>query len=470
MSAMPRIPPQSVDAEQSVIGGLMLSPPRLPDVRAVLDEYDFYRRDHRLIYRSICELADKGQPFDAVTVGEWFEANGLGEQIGGTGYLIELASNTPSAANIGAYAEIVRERSRLRQIIEAGTDAVNDAFQPEGRTAGEVRDEAIRRLSEVRTEAEKTVDTVRDGLRGMVEDMRRWYDDEGASVKFGIESLDEITGGMEGGDLILIGARPSMGKTALALQVAALAGRTLFVSMEMATRKLAARLTAHVGRLPYKWIRKPADAPEGALSRVTSASVEAGSLPILIFDRRMSIGGFCALARKLHKEQPLALVVADHLDLFIRPNKRRDDQELGDITKELKALAKELGVPVVLLVQLNRGVEDRQDKRPVLRDIREAGGAEQDADIVVMLYRDEYYNPDSPHKGYAELIVRKARDGELGTAWARAVLSEMRFDSCEPQQRPDNRVVPVSQKGGFRPSAGARPSPGYQSRVDRNHG
>jgi replicative DNA helicase len=465
-----RIPPQSAEAEQSVVGGLMLAPNRLQDVKALLSEADFYRRDHRLIYRAILELAGKGQPFDAVTLGEWFEAGGHSEAIGGTGYLIELASNTPSAANIKAYAEIVREKALLRKLIEAGTEIVQSGFSPEGRTAVEVHSEAMRGLLEIRPEIAKAVDTMRDGLRGMVEDMTRWYDGGGTVAKFGVESLDELIGGMEGGDLVLLGARPSMGKTALALQAAVTSGRTLIASMEMASRKLAARLTAHVGKLPSNWIRKPADAPEGALARVTAASAEASKLPILIYDRRLTVDAFCALARKLHSEEPLALVIADHLDLFLRANKRRDDLELGEITKALKSLAKELNAPVLLLVQLNRGVESRTDKRPVMSDIREAGGAEQDADIVVMLYRDEYYHENSTNKGYAEMIVRKARDGELGTRWAKAILSEMRFESSEEQQRSNSSVVRAVPAGGFRTSGGKGQGSRHQSGADRNHG
>lgn len=464
---MPRIPPQSIEAEQSVLGGLMLSPARLRDVRAVLEEGDFYRRDHALIYRSILNLDEKRKPFDAVTLGDWFEANGLAEQIGGSGYLIELASFTPSAANILAYADIVREKARLRDLVEVGTGIVESAFEPEGRTASEIRDEGKARIAEVRAEAGETVETMRDGLRGMVEDMRRWYDGEGSGVNFGIESLDTLIGDLEAGDLVLICARPSMGKTALALQLSARAGRTLFLSMEMASRKLAARLTAHVGRLPYRWIRKPAEAPDGALGRVTEASAEAAKLPILIYDRRMTVGAFCSLARRLHDQEPLRLLVADHLDLFQRPGKRRDDQELGDITKELKALAKELNVPVALLCQLNRGVEQRTDKRPVMSDIREAGGAEQDADIVVMIYRDEYYNQQSTLKGYAELIVRKSRDGETGTTWARAVLSEMRFESCE---RPDSGASEASAESGLRPRTPAPTGSRYQPGANRRDG
>lgn len=465
-----RIPPQSAEAEQSVVGGLMLAPGRLSDIKAMLAEADFYRRDHRLIYRAILELSAKGQPFDAVTLGEWFEVGGHAEAIGGTGYLIELASNTPSAANIKAYAEIVREKALLRKLIEAGTEIVQAGFSPEGRTAVEVHSEAMRGLLEIRPEIAKAVDTMRDGLRGMVEDMTRWYDGGGTVAKFGVESLDELIGGMEGGDLVLLGARPSMGKTALALQAAVTSGRTLIASMEMATRKLAARLTSHVGRLPYTWIRKPAEAPDGAIARVTVASAEAGQLPILIFDRRLTVDAFCALARKLHSEEPLVLIVADHLDLFLRPNKRRDDLELGEITKTLKALAKELNVPVLLLVQLNRGVESRADRRPVLSDIREAGGAEQDADIVVMMYRDDYYHEDSSNKGYAELLVRKARDGELGVAWSRAVLSEMRFETSERQERSNSSVVRAIQTGGLRAGNGKGAGSRYQSGADRSHG
>lgn len=448
MSAMPehfrddarietlRVPPQRVDAEQSVLGGLMLSPKMLPSVRSLLSEGDFYRRDHRLIYRAILALDDAKQPFDAVTMGEWLEGEGLERDAGGTSYLIELVSSTPSAANIVSYAEIVRDRATLRRLIEAGTALVSQAFAP-GADPVQVRTDALAAITSSSPQEAARVQTVTDGLRGMVAAMSRAYEDAApVGVSWGLPGLDEKCGRMQPGDLCVLMARPSMGKTAEALQVAAGAGRCLFASMEMSAAKIVTRLTAHVGRFPVNWITKPMDSPEGAEARVYAAAAEVRGLSLLIEDKRLSFDQLRALVIQLYAQEPLNLLVVDHLGLFKRRHKDRDVIELGQITKGLKELAKELNVPVLLLAQLNRGLESRTDKRPTMADIREAGEAEEDADVIVALYRDDYYTPDSYAKGTAEFIVRKARDGELGTVFAHARLAEMRFDECEPPIRP----------------------------------
>lgn len=437
-----RVAPQRVDAEQSVLGGVMLSPQTLSAVRGMLTEGDFYRTEHRLIWRAITALDDARRPFDSVTLGEWLEGEGLEEQVGGSGYLIELVSRTPSAANIAAYAEIVRDRATLRRLIDAGTALVNDAFAP-GAEPATVRANAMAAIHASSPQEAARVQTVTDGLRGMVDAMSRAYEDAApVGVSWGLPGLDEKCGRMQPGDLCLLVARPSMGKTAEAIQIAAGAGRTLFASMEMSSAKIVTRLTAHVGRFPVNWITKPLDAPDHASASVYAAAAQVKDLPLLIEDKRLSFDQLRALAMQLHAQDPLALLVVDHLGLFKRRHKDRDVIELGQITKGLKELAKELSVPVLLLAQLNRGLESRTDKRPTMADIREAGEAEEDADVIVALYRDDYYDPSSYAKGTAEFIVRKARDGELGTVYARADLPRMRFEECDEPARP------VAETGG----------------------
>lgn len=461
-----RVPPQRIDAEQAVLGGLMRSPQSLPGVMAILSETDFYRRDHRAIFQAILTLDAQRQPFDAVTIGEWLEGQGIEDQVGGTGYLVELVSNTPSAANILSYAQIVRERATLRRLIEAGTNMVNMAFVP-GADPEQVRAQALADINAATPQEAARVQTVVDGLRGMVDAMSRAYEDaEPTGVSWGLPGLDEKCGRMQPGDLCVLMARPSMGKTIAAIQVAAGAGRTLLLSMEMSAAKIVSRLTAHVGRFPVNWITKPMDAPEFASTRVYEAAARVRELPLLIENKRLTFDQLRALALQLHTQEPLNLLVIDHLGLFKRAHQNRDVVELGQITKGLKELANELRVPVLLLAQLNRGLESRTDKRPTMADIREAGEAEEDADVIVALYRDEYYTGSSSSMpGIAEFIVRKARDGELGTVYAKAMLPFMRFEECDEPERPVERPESFGRKASYGSRFKPRQVPG-DSRSD----
>jgi replicative DNA helicase len=436
-----RVPPCSIEAEQAVLGGLMLAPDAMSRVADLLDAdgRDFYRHDHALIFRAIGELAGKDRPYDAVTLGEWFESRGQAEEVQGGVYLVELASTTPSAANIRAYAEIVADKAKLRKLIEAGTAMVNSGFQPEGRDTNEILADAMASVGALTHARGNRLKSVHDGLTEMVEGMQARMASGGmVGTSYGLPDMDEMTGGKQPGDLIIIAARPSMGKTTLALQGCMAAGRPLIFSFETMAEKLLARMTANVGRLPLRWILNPNDAPDHAFARISEAArLVKEKLSASIYDgRRLPFAQLRAIALREHAKSPVREVVVDHFGHLKREGKGRADQEQGEDMKDFKALAREMGVPLIVLMQLNRGVESRADKRPMLSDLRECGAAEEDADVVAMIYRDVYYNPTSSIKEYAEIFLRKNRDGDPGEIWTKPCLPEMRFDPAEAQQRP----------------------------------
>ena len=466
-----RIPPQSVQAEQAVLGGVMLDPSVLSRVSDILAESDFYRRDHQLIFRAITEASEGKRPFDAVTLGEWFESQGLAEQVQNGAYLVELASTTPSAANVRAYAEIVADKARLRKLIEVGTGLVNDGFQPDGRDSAEIVADAQAAITSLTQSRGHRLKSVNDGLTEMVEGMQRRMDSGGMlGTSYGLPSLDDMTGGKQPGDLIIIAARPSMGKTTLALQGCMAAGRPLIFSFETMAEKLLARMTANVGRFPLRWILSPQDAPDFAFSRIVEASrIVKEKLSASIYDgRRLKFQQLRAIALREQDRSPVRELVVDHFGHLKRDGRGRADQEQGEDMKDFKALAREMDVPVVVLMQLNRGVESRTDKRPMLADLRECGAAEEDADVVAMLYRDAYYNPTSSIREYAEIFLRKNRDGDPGEIWTKPCLPEMRFDPAEPQERPHSGVANTGGQGSgqARGGSGLKPRLVSGSRVD----
>ena len=435
-----RIPPQSVEAEQAVIGGLMLAPDSLDRVGDFLTEQDFYRRDHRMIYRGIRELSEKNKPFDAVTLGEWFESNNLSEQIGGIGYLIELASTTPSAANIRAYAEIVREKSVLRQLIEAGTDIVNDGFQPEGRDSQEVLSAAemkVFRIAEQGRRGRADFIPLREAMKDAFQLLQERYENQGTvtGLPTGFHDFDEMTAGLQPSDLIILAARPAMGKTTLALNMAEYAAlktkkAVAVYSMEMSASQLAFRLMSSIGRINATRLRT-GQLEDEDWSRVNMAIRMLSDVKIFIDDTpALSPDVLRSKARRIKREHDLGLIVIDYLQLMAVPGTGENRAtEISEISRSLKALAKELNVPVIALSQLNRGLESRTDKRPVMADLRESGAIEQDADIIVFIYRDEYYNKDSQDKGLAEVIIGKQRNGPTGSVKLKFFGEYTRFDN-----------------------------------------
>ena len=435
-----RVPPQSVEAEQAVIGGLMLAPDSLDRVGDFLTEHDFYRRDHRLIYRAIRELSEKNKPFDAVTLGEWFEVNALSEQIGGTGYLIELASSTPSAANIRAYAEIVREKAVMRQLIEAGTEIVNDGFQPEGRDSQEVLSAAEMKVFKIAEQGRRgRADFVplREAMKDAFGILQERYENQGnvTGLPTGFHDLDEMTAGLQPSDLIILAARPAMGKTTLALNIAEYGAlktkkAVAVFSMEMSASQLAFRLISSIGRVNATRLRT-GQLEDEDWSRVNMAIKMLSDVKVFIDDTpALSPDVLRSKARRIKREHDLGLIVVDYLQLMQVPGSAENrTNEISEISRSLKALAMELKVPVIALSQLNRGLESRTDKRPVMSDLRESGAIEQDADIIMFIYRDDYYNKDSPDKGLAEVIIAKQRNGPTGTVKLFFQKNQTRFEN-----------------------------------------
>lgn len=421
-----RVPPHSVDAEQAVLGGLMLSPEAWDKVADRLTEEDFYRRDHRVIFRAITELSNKSMPCDAVTLGEWFESQGLSDLVGGTAYILQLANTTPSAANIVAYCDIVREKSVLRQLIDAGTEIASDGFAPEGRSTQEILETAeqrVFRIAETGARGRSGFVPMRTAVKDAFAILHHRFENRGTvtGIPTGFTDLDELTAGLQPSDLIIVAARPAMGKTAFSLNMAEYAAmktkRAVAVfSMEMSASQLAFRLISSVGRINQQHLRN-GDIQEEEWPRVTSAITLLSEAKIFIDDTpALSPSELRARCRRLKREHDLCLIVIDYLQLMQVPgNKENRATEISEISRSLKALAKELHVPVIALSQLNRSLEQRQDKRPVMADLRESGAIEQDADMIMFIYRDDYYNQDSPDKGLAEIIIGKQRSGPTGS-------------------------------------------------------
>ncbi|SEI42416.1 replicative DNA helicase [Frateuria terrea] len=439
-----RVPPHSIDAEQAVLGGLMLAPDALDKVADKLGEGDFYRKDHRLIWRAITELANKGMPCDAVTLGDWFEANGLAEMVGGASYLIELANATPSAANIGAYADIVREKSVLRQLIDAGTGITEDGYRPEGKSVQEVlenAEQAVFKIAESGARGKKDSVSMREAVKDAFRLLTERYENRGqlTGISTGFNDLDELTSGLQPSDLIIVAARPSMGKTAFSVNIAEAAALrakkpVVIFSMEMSSSQLALRLISSIGRIHAQHLRN-GDLSEEDWPRVTNAIAILSEAKIFIDDTPgLSPVELRSRSRRLHREHGgLGLIVIDYLQLMQVPgNKENRATEISEISRSLKGLAKELNVPVIALSQLNRSLEQRADKRPMMSDLRESGAIEQDADVIMFIYRDEYYNKESPDKGLAEIIIGKQRNGPTDTVKLAFLGHYTKFENYAP--------------------------------------
>ncbi|MCC5856977.1 MAG: replicative DNA helicase [Ectothiorhodospiraceae bacterium] len=421
-----KVPPHSVEAEQAVLGGLMVDNDAWERVADQVREEDFYRHDHRLIFRALATLGERQNPMDVVTVSEWLKAAGLLEDAGGLAYLGALAADTPSAANIQAYAEIVRERSVLRQLIQAGTRVAGSAFRPEGRSSKELLDEAERSIFEIAESNgrfRKGFVGVREVLPAVVEriDVLSRQDGTVTGLATGFQDFDEMTSGLQPADLVIVAARPSMGKTTFAMNVAEHAalrgGNPVAVfSMEMPADALAMRMLSSLGRVELQKIRT-GKLDDEDWPRLTSTMSLLSEARLFIDDSPgLSPQEMRARARRLKREHGLGLIVVDYLQLMQIPGfKENRTGEISEISRGLKSMAKELEVPVVALSQLNRSLEQRPNKRPVMSDLRESGAIEQDADVIVFIYRDEVYNEESPDKGSAEIIIGKQRNGPIGT-------------------------------------------------------
>lgn len=440
-----RVPPHATEAEQAVLAGLMLDNTAIAKVQDWLALDDFYRADHRLIYAGILALAEKREPFDALTVGEWIEGQGQSDMVDGGAYLIELYKGFASVANILAYAEIVREKAAQRALITLGWELADAGFNPAGRESREIV-----------VEAQRSIIALSDnrrigGAKGMKEigrswfaEMQRRYEDKGGLL--GLPTpwarFNSMTSGLQAGQLVIVAGRPSMGKSAWAVNVAtanALSGkRVLFMNLEMTDVSIYNRAVAAIGDVPLEWLRAPKgpdlETENKYWSRIESSVATLSRADLLIDDspglRREQI---IARARREHLRKPLDLLIVDHLHLIPLPGKTRETVEIGEITRDLKGLAKEFVIPVILLSQLNRSLEARAgSKRPVMSDLRESGNIEQDADLIVFLYRDDYYaareERSSDYPGMVEIIVAKQREGETGKVWTQDRLAFGRID------------------------------------------
>ena len=423
-----RIPPHSIEAEQSVIGGLLRDNAAWDRIADFMHADDFYRYDHRIIFEQVIRLINAGKPADVITVYESLSTLGKSEEVGGLQYLNAMAQNTPSAANIRRYAEIVRDRGVLRKLITVADEISGNAFNPQGKEVKEMLDEAESKIFAIAEQGARGAQgwiPVQPLLTQVVERIDELYSRDNQSeitgVPTGFIDLDRMTSGLQPGDLVIVAGRPSMGKTAFSLNigenVAIEAGLPVAVfSMEMGGTQLAMRMLGSVGQLDQHRLRtgrlNDEDWPRltHAIQKMNDAQLyideTAGLNPIELRARARRLSRQCG---------KLGLIIIDYLQLMTG-SKAGDNRtaEISEISRSLKGLAKELHCPVIALSQLNRSLEQRPNKRPVMSDLRESGAIEQDADVIIFLYRDEVYNPDSPDKGTAEIIIGKQRNGPIG--------------------------------------------------------
>ena len=440
-----RVPPHSIEAEQAVIGGLLLDNRAWEQIADKLVDEDFYRYDHRLMFAAIRELESRNEPFDAVTLSQCLDKNEQLNQVGGLAYIGRLAKDTPSASNIVAYANIVREKSVLRQLIAVGTDISSSGYQPEGRDSKELLDNAeksVFKIAEQGARGNSGFQEMKSLLSKTVDKIDHLFNSQGGvtGVATGFDKFDEMTTGLQPSDLVIVAGRPSMGKTTFAMNIAenAAIGEKLPVavfSMEMPGDALAMRMISSLGRVDAHHIRT-GNLTDEDWARITSAIHILSEANIFIDDTpAMSPNEVRARARRLKRQQGgLGLIVLDYLQLMqVHGGSENRATEISEISRSLKAMAKELDVPVIALSQLNRSLEQRPDKRPVMSDLRESGAIEQDADLIVFIYRDEVYNEDSPQKGVAEIIIAKQRNGPIGKSLLTFLGKYTKFENYIPE-------------------------------------
>ncbi|WP_434144237.1 replicative DNA helicase [Photobacterium leiognathi] len=424
-----KMPPHSQEAEQSVLGGLMLDNEKWDMVAEKVVANDFYSRPHRIIFQATAALLEAGQPLDLITLSEHLEQSSTLDDVGGFAYLAELAKNTPSAANILAYADIVRERALIRDMIGVANEIADAGYDPQGRTSEDLLDMAeskVFAIAEQRTndkEGPQNVDTILEKTLERIEILYQSPQDGVTGVSTGFTDLNKKTAGLQGSDLIIVAARPSMGKTTFAMNLCENAAMeqekpVLIFSLEMPAEQIMMRMLASLSRVDQTKIRT------GQLDDEDWARISS-TMGILMEKKNMYIDDSSGLtptevrsrARRIARDNGgLSLIMIDYLQLMRVPGLQDNRTlEIAEISRSLKALAKELNVPVVALSQLNRSLEQRADKRPVNSDLRESGAIEQDADLIMFIYRDEVYHEDSALKGIAEIILGKQRNGPIGT-------------------------------------------------------
>lgn len=441
-------PPHSLEAEQSVLGALMIDNSQWDSVAELLMPDDFYRNEHRQIYRMMVRLSEQSQPLDVITLGEALEKERQLEAVGGMGYLNDLAENTPSIGNLLAYGKIVRERSVLRRLISVANDIASKAYDPGGLDADSILDDAERQVFQIAEErpSEGGLVHVNPLVDKAVNKLDELFNSDGSltGLSTGFSDLDEMTTGMHPGDLVIVAARPSMGKTTFAMNLVEDAvlnqdKPVVVFSLEMPSEQLITRSIASLGRID--------------MGRVKSGKLKEDDFPKLtkavnlLKDRKLFIDDTAGLSpsemrsriRRLVREHgDVGMIMVDYLQLMkIKGFTEGRTNEISEISRTLKAIAKEFECPMVALSQLNRSLEQRPNKRPVNSDLRESGAIEQDADIIMFIYRDEVYNEDSKDKGIAEIIIGKQRNGPIGTTRLAFLGQYSRFENLAPEQYGD---------------------------------
>jgi replicative DNA helicase len=442
-----RVPPHSIEAEQSVLGGLLLDNGAWDRAGDLLTDSDFYRFEHRVIYQAVGSLINANKPADVITVHEQLQSLGKADECGGLAYLNALAQSVPSAANLRRYAEIVRERAILRKLIAASDDIATKAFNPQGVPVSQILDEAegtIFKIGEEGSRQKQGFQSMDNLVMQLIDRVTELYEngaEEVTGVRTGFYDMDRMTAGLQPGDLIILAARPSMGKTAFALNiaehVAVQEGLPVVVfSMEMGAAQLALRLVGSLGRIDQQHLRT-GKLSDDEWSRLSEATERLSKSSVFIDETpALNPSELRARARRQARQcGRLGLIVIDYLQLMSGSSGGSEENRatvIGEISRGLKALAKELQCPVIALSQLNRSVEQRTDKRPMMSDLRESGAIEQDADVIMFIYRDEYYNKDSKEPGVAEIIIGKQRNGPVGTVKLTFLKPLTKFDNLAP--------------------------------------
>ena len=439
-----RTPPYSLEAEQAVLGGLILDNSAWDQIADKINENDFHLFDHRLIFRSIDELVERRQPFDVLTLSDLLRQKSEIKDTNVLAYLGTLANDIPSAANIKAYAGIVREKSILRQLVTVGTEIATSGFSQEGREINQLLDEAEKKIFQITDRGVQVGQgfvSIKSLLKTTVEQIDELFerDDHITGIPSGFDEFDEKTAGLQDGELIIVAGRPSMGKTSLAMNIVEYAALrkqacVAIFSMEMPARSLTMRMLSSIGRIDQQRVRT-GKLTDDDWPRLTSAVSMLSEANLFIDDSpSLSPTELRARARRLKREHGLSLIIVDYLQLMrVSGTSENRATEISEISRSLKALSKELSVPIIDLAQLNRSLESRPDKRPVMSDLRESGAIEQDADLIVFIYRDEVYNEDSPDQGTAEIIVAKQRNGPIFKTRLTFLGQYTRFENYVPE-------------------------------------
>lgn len=468
----------SPEAEQSVLGGLLLQPEAWDRIAGVISERDFFTADHRKIFRAIFRLIEQNKPLDVMIVAEFLDNHNALDSVGGLAYLVGLAQNTPSAANIASYAALVRDRSIRRDVVRAATDVLESISNPAGRTSLELLDMAQARFGTIAEQTSKgqggpmPVSEVMTGVLSRIDDLsHRTGENMVTGLRTGYAALDDLTTGLQPGELIILAARPSMGKTSIALNICEHVAivekkNVLFFSLEMANDQIGVRLLASHSRLHAQRV-KVGRLNDGEWKRLTDAASALSDAAIYLDEEgSLSSPELRARARRINREcGQVHLVVVDYLQLM-QGSGRSDNRayEMAEISRALKLLAKELHCPVIALSQLNRLLEQRPNKRPIMSDLRDSGGLEQDADLILFVYRDEVYNESTLDAGIAELILGKQRNGPTGTVYVNFIGDQMRFEDRDRFER-----IPSRQAYQEKKSTKKGPPSGFAGRSKAAH-